>query len=267
MNKLIDIHCHGLPLVDDGVQSEDSALFLLKQAVESKISCIYMTPHMIKDGKFFAPRSMIDDKLKRVQDLAKDNHLPIDIKLGSEIMISESGLKYIQEEAYWGYQDSDYVLIEFMVPLDQKLISEALYELKRQGKRVIIAHPERYFKTTQEALISVTSWKKAGAFFHINRTSLLAPSSASIYKISTSLIQHNLIACVASDAHHAPGRRECRLDDVYDLLGKRFDTHTADLLCIYNPSCIASNQPMASTKVPSSLLAHLLTRLKLKSSS
>lgn len=265
MNSFTDIHCHGLPLVDDGVQSEDSALFLLKQAVESNISLIYMTPHMIKEGKFFSPRALIDEKLKQVQALALDNNLPIEIKLSSEIMISTSGLKYIQEEAYWGYQDSDYVLIEFMVPLDENLIQEALYELKRQGKRVIIAHPERYFKTAQDALKTVSSWKKSGAFFQINRTSLLAPSTASITKISIALIQHNLVACVASDAHHAPGRRECRLSDVHDLLGKRFDQHTADILCISNPACITSNQLMESTKVPSSLLEHLLQRFKIRS--
>lgn len=267
MTNFVDTHCHGIPLVDDGVQSEESALILLTHAVESQIRLIFMTPHVIKDGKFFPSKALLENKLKALRQAALENKLPIELKLSCEIMITPEALAMIQDKDYWGYQDTDYVLIEFMNPIDEKLISEALYELKRQGKKIIIAHPERYFSDPKVALKTVRAWKQAGAFFQVNKTSLFSNSKASTRLVALALIEANLIQIIATDAHHAPGRRECRLLEAHRELIHLFDQQTADLLCKTNPTLLSENEPLLETTLTNGLISRILRQLRFKNTS
>jgi protein-tyrosine phosphatase len=257
-NRFIDTHCHGIPQVDDGVQSDESALMLLTQAVESKTALIFMTPHVIYNGKFFPSKELLEKKLAALREHALLNHLDIELKLSCEIMMNEDGLKYIQSQDFWGYQETNYVLIEFMPPFDEVLITESLYELHRQGKRVIIAHPERYFSDPKLAIKTVRHWKSLGAYFQVNKTSLFSGPKASTRSVALALLEHNLIALVASDAHHAPGRREARLDQAHTELIRLFDESTADLLVMSNPKALSQNKALSDTSVSQSwLCTHL----------
>ena len=44
---MIDIHAHILPFIDDGARSEIESLHLLKQAKDSGVTAIILTPHYI----------------------------------------------------------------------------------------------------------------------------------------------------------------------------------------------------------------------------
>ncbi|NTW95987.1 MAG: hypothetical protein HGB31_05140 [Erysipelotrichaceae bacterium] len=224
-------------------------MLLLSQAIESQIALIFMTPHIIYHGKFFTSKSLLETKLEYLRNLAKTNNLDIELKLSCEIMMNEDGLRYIQEGKFWGYQDTNYVLIEFIPPFDEVLITESLNELQRQGKRAIIAHPERYFSDPEIAIKTVKHWIMCGASLQVNKTSLFVNPKASTREVALALIEHNLISLIASDAHHAPGRREARLLEAHQELIRLFDLKTADLLCIDNPSHLSKNETLVSTSV------------------
>ena len=49
---MIDIHAHILPLIDDGARSEIESLHLLKQAKDSGVTAIILTPHYIVGSKY-----------------------------------------------------------------------------------------------------------------------------------------------------------------------------------------------------------------------
>jgi len=264
MTSFVDTHCHGIPNVDDGVQSDDAALLMLRHAVESQIRLIFMTPHVIKEGRYFPDKALLTKKIKHLQKQIKDNDLDIQVKLGCEIMISPESLTMIQEKAYWGYQDTDYVLIEFMPPFDETLIQDALYELKRQNKQILIAHPERYFSNPKEAKQRVKGWIEAGAYMQVNQSSLFVSKKASNRKNALALIESNLVSIIASDAHHAPGRRECRLMAVYLELRRLYGTQTAELLCSINPTRLSENKTLEKTAVKQGFLSHFMHRLRAK---
>lgn len=68
-------------------------------------------------------------------------------------------------------------------------------------------------------------------------------------KISWRLISEGLANIVASDAHQGEGKRECRLDDVYAMLVRRFGKIAADTLCIENPTLLSHNKELLSISV------------------
>ena len=62
----IDIHCHVLPGVDDGSQSIDETVEMLKIAEKSGISDMIVTPHY-KQGRVGTPRRQILSMIEEVE--------------------------------------------------------------------------------------------------------------------------------------------------------------------------------------------------------
>ena len=58
MSSFIDCHNHCLPNIDDGSKSVDESLAMLRQAVESSIALVFVTPHSM-------PKSIYDPKIGR----------------------------------------------------------------------------------------------------------------------------------------------------------------------------------------------------------
>lgn len=262
MSRFVDTHCHGIPLVDDGVQSEASALILLRQAAESQIRVVFMTPHVMYHGKYFPDKKMLQEKIKVLQAQADAAQLPIEIRLGSEIMIFDDSLTFIKEKAYWGYQDTDYVLIEFMPPFEDALIHDTISELNRQNKKIIVAHPERYFSDPKVAINKVKEWKESGVYFQVNRTSIYLSKKPLTRVIALALIENNLISIIASDAHHAPGKRECRMADVHRELTRLYGEKAASVLCEINPSLLAENKNLRMTQISNGFIQQFMHKLK-----
>lgn len=264
MGQFIDLHCHGIPQVDDGVQSDDGAMVMMTQAVDSGVKRIYMTPHVIYKGKFFPQKSELIQKVERLIQRAQVLGLPIEIKLGSEIMILPDTLEWIRERTYWGYEGTEYVLIEFMNPLDLDLIDSAINLFLQQGKKPLIAHPERYFTSADDAIKTVTRWKAMGCDLQVNRTSIYPSTKPHHREIALALIEHNLISIIATDAHHAPGRRECRMADVHNTLSFLFGSDLADRLCIENPQRLSENQKMDPGTVSQSWVSKWIRHRRFK---
>ena len=69
MNGLIDIHSHILPLVDDGAESVEMALLMLKKAAEEGIEKIILTPHQKPDRRCVTPEGILR-RMEELQELA-----------------------------------------------------------------------------------------------------------------------------------------------------------------------------------------------------
>ncbi|MDP3306601.1 MAG: CpsB/CapC family capsule biosynthesis tyrosine phosphatase [Erysipelotrichaceae bacterium] len=247
-NKFVDTHCHALWDFDDGVKSMDESLALLRCAQITGIVTLFVTPHI--NGIYNPTQEEIKSKTQELIDLKNQNSIPIEVKYACEFRVSDESMQEIIDKKYVCYQDTDYLLVEFVRRIiDLRLIEDALYELKILGVKPIIAHPERYFDSERQAIDYCKKWLSWGAFFQINRTSLLGFHGERIDKISWRLVSEGLAHIVASDAHQGEGRRECRLDDVHGAIERRFTTSIADDLCIHNPKALSLNEELKQISV------------------
>ena len=69
MNGLIDIHSHTLPLVDDGAETVEMALLMLRTAAEEEIEKIILTPHQKADRRCVTPEGILR-RMEELQELA-----------------------------------------------------------------------------------------------------------------------------------------------------------------------------------------------------
>jgi protein-tyrosine phosphatase len=250
MSRFIDTHSHGLYAVDDGVQDAEGMLRFLKIAAEHQTKLLFMTPHLINGGKYHASRALLDQRMAEVAALICDHHLDLEVRLGAEIYLDEAGLTMIRQKEHLPYSGTNYVLVESVPPYDVQLLDAALIELKKQGQRMLIAHPERYFRDTRKCLRVTRRWIEQGAYLSVNTTSFLSNSRPWVLKNALHLLNNGLVHVMASDAHHAPGRREPRLDDGYDLVAKWMGKPVADGLCSLNPQRLADNEALMSLPLP-----------------
>ena len=81
---MIDIHSHLIPGVDDGSQSLEESLSLLKQAEQDGITELITTPHFMKNGEF---RTKAPELVQRFSELKQAYTGSIKLHLGNELYI------------------------------------------------------------------------------------------------------------------------------------------------------------------------------------
>ena len=135
---MIDIHSHILPFVDDGSQSIECSLDLIKKAVAEGITDIVLTPHY-RLRYTCSPKELLlaFDNLKNA---VAENNIDINLFLGQEIFYTREVKELLKENKLLTMNGKKYVLIEF--PFDTFYdISEAVYVLSNAGYKPIVAHP------------------------------------------------------------------------------------------------------------------------------
>ena len=261
MNHLIDVHCHVLWGVDDGLKTFEEATKQLELAHLNKIRVLVATPHNQPNGKYFPSENDIVEKVNSLNIWAKAHQLDVEVKYGSEFMINDYALKYIEKRKYLCYQDTDYLLIEQKSKNTiDRLMLDVIDLLSYQQKKILIAHVERYFENIDDALRTCKMWKNRGAFLQINRTNILKLESNKRHKIAMALIRENLCHIVATDAHTLEGKRVCKLDDSYLVIKKKFGEKTADLLHVKNPKYLLDNLSLVDIRADEKKFNFLLSR-------
>ena len=138
-----DMHCHILPGVDDGSESLEESLAMLKAAKAVGIDEIVCTPHC-RDPYF--DYDAMWAAYNTLLDAVGDDEIPI--RMGFEVnhtKLMELGYDWID---YLAFADTDEFLLELntrCTPYHFEEYKRSIFEIQGRGFQVIIAHPERYW--------------------------------------------------------------------------------------------------------------------------
>ena len=89
--KLVDIHSHILPYIDDGADDWESSLTMLSTAEKEGIVAIVATPHILHNNDYKLESRIISTHEELCQR-ARDAGLKIKIHLGLEFFYSAHGV-------------------------------------------------------------------------------------------------------------------------------------------------------------------------------
>jgi protein-tyrosine phosphatase len=217
---MIDIHTHILPNVDDGSDSIETSIEMLKDAKEQGVTHIILTPHAILNSSTYLSKEELqtkyDEFIKKIEDIG------IKVYLGSEIYYTEKSYKKLLKNELKTINDSKYFIMEF--PMHHHTdIDEIMYDAKIKGFNPILAHPERYNFLKVDDVASI----KQNALIQVNTTSILGNHGRSIKKFAFELMKNNLVDFVSSDCHN-PHERNVNLEKTYKIVSKKFGKNYAD---------------------------------------
>ncbi len=226
----IDLHSHILNGVDDGPESLEMALEMIKYASENGVRAICATPHVLDS---LQNEDLVLSRFKRLSEAVQDAEINVDLYLGAEINF-QFGIEEILESPIGTYRGMGrYFLVETTLTHFPKHFEETLHGIIQQGKRPIFAHPERVGPIVGdiELLRDLTN---IGILLQVNAGSLVGNFGSKTKKFVWEILENGLATFIASDAHDMR-RRKFNLDKAWHMVVDAFDDDIADKYMFDNP--------------------------------
>ncbi len=236
--NILDVHTHILPGIDDGAATPEESLEMLKNAIASDVTGLVATPHFNIPNHFVATKEQILEGFRNLQQLARD--LPITLFPGAEVHITRELPQILQKGEFLTLNNSRYLLSEFPAMADASYIRKYLSRILAEGCIPLVAHPERYPVVCQEPSI-VESWLDMGCHIQLTAGSVLGKYGITVQAAAAFLLNHDLVACVASDAHGTHHRTNY-LGDIRTFLETHYSPQYARFLLWENPKAILQDQ-------------------------
>ncbi|MCR5666840.1 MAG: hypothetical protein K6G01_08420 [Eubacterium sp.] len=241
----VDIHSHMLPGIDDGSRSWDETMTLAQMAVRGGTDTLVCTNHTNIPGLY---ENYESEQLRQLFRLLKERleqeKIPLKILRGNEVFSTPGIQNLLQEKNVIPIGDTNYYLVEFSFREQPEFIEDVLYGMMQDGFRPILAHPERY-DCVQEYPRLVFQWMRQGVLTQINKQSLLGQFGREVRMAAQSLFEHNLITCIASDAH-SPEHRTTDLTEIAEYLSDSYGEGAAYTLLNENPRRIIEGKGISN---------------------
>lgn len=214
---VIDFHSHILPKIDDGSQSLEESLALLRLEAEQGIQHVVATPHFYPRHDdfrdFLSKRAQAETKLR--EQLKNETGLP-EISIGAEVYFFP-GISDSDAISQLTIEKKSYILIE----MPESPWSESMYrELEsiyvKQNLTPIIAHVDRYITPFRsfgipERLADLPVLVQANASFFLKRSTV---------GMALRMLKKGQIHILGSDCHNLQ-HRPPRLGEAVDLIRGR----------------------------------------------
>lgn len=195
-----DLHHHCLWGMDDGPGSFEESCRMLKLAAEDGITTLAATVHVYPGQQPF-DRKEYQRRLKKLQQWAKAESLPLTILEGAEVWYTGHALAMLREGRIPTIGGTPYVLVEFSPEVTWCLVEKATQELFRGGYIPIIAHIERYRKLYRHVGRLLVLRREVDVCFQVNTTSVIDPGDLIQRLFLKRLFRKGAVDLVATDAH------------------------------------------------------------------
>ena len=164
--KIIDVHAHILPGVDDGAANLEESCRLMEKAVSQGVAGIIATPHDTREWEPAALRELATEVEKEFQRRCPD----FSLYLGQEIFYHEEMPERLKAGELLTMADSRYVLVEFATDVPYGSLYRGIRRLVVAGYLPVLAHLERYDCLRREE--SLRDLQGSGCLFQMNYASL-----------------------------------------------------------------------------------------------
>lgn len=195
----VDMHSHLIPGIDDGSQSDEQSLEMIKRLDELGFKKLITTPHIMSGG--YDNNTLIiregKDKLKKY---LSNYSLNIEIDCSSEYYLDGHFEHLIKQNDLMPF-GNNYILFELSYMFRPSNMENVIFELSLEGYRPILAHPERYNFLADKSLKEYRKIKEQGALLQLNLFSLVGGYGPRAKAIAEDLIKEGLVDFVGSDLH------------------------------------------------------------------
>lgn len=242
-SRLVDLHCHILPCLDDGSKTPEMTYRMAETAVECGVKHIICTPHWTAGSHDAKKRILRIKKATSVLNYVfSEKNLPLTLYPGMELLCNEYLTQSLEKNEVLPLCGSRYLLIEFRFDAPLSQIEWAASEVQAHGYVPVLAHPERY-PAVWSAPTCLSLWFYSGYILQLDKDSILGHFGSHCAHTAAWALRHGFAHVVASDAHDTR-TRTTDLKPVFHHISKYFGHSYADLLLSQNPRRIIQNQEM-----------------------
>jgi protein-tyrosine phosphatase len=225
----VDLHCHYLPAIDDGVRTIEDGVRLVTGLHRLGWEKVVATPHI---------RTAMFDNRKPGLTAAYESFA----RLTSDVPgMPETGLgaEHFFDDVFWGlfgageavpYPGGKAALVELPTENIPLRLEESFFRMQVKGVRPVLAHPERY-RPLWRSLDAIDPILEVGAVALLDLMSLVGRYGEQPQRTAERMLEEGVYYAACTDCHK-PGdveivaRADERLqemvgaDEAYELLGE-----------------------------------------------
>lgn len=235
--KIIDLHCHIIPDVDDGSPDMTTSLDMLRIAQQTNVSVIACSSHCLDPFDMFQ-YEIYSEGLERLRKVSDENDIDIRLASAAEVR-ADRGIEEADLDL-WSINSGRYVLIEFYFNESASTAFEIVSKVIKRGFIPVIAHPERYsFMIYDPDNASILT--EMGCFLQLNKGSLLGDFGSQPLATANYLLKNELCHFIGSDAHSSTWRNP-DFSDITEYLIRETGEKRAERLLRDNAFYVINNE-------------------------
>jgi protein-tyrosine phosphatase len=236
---MVDIHSHILWGMDDGSETYEETLEMLRVAAEAGTTDIVATPHSNSHYEF--DPHQIDQKITQLQS---SPDVRVRIHRGCDFHLNFINIQAAAADpAKFTINHRNYLLVEFP-DLNLPVGTDRVFtQFLSTGIVPVITHPERN-STLMKDIDQLAAWVAQGCLLQVTGLSLTGGFGATAHVNAWELMARGLVHVVASDTHD-PVRRSPRLDLACAEVARQSGDANAARLFEHNPRTIIEGQSPA----------------------
>lgn len=198
-HEIIDLHMHVVPGYDDGAETMEESLEMLKLAESQGVTDVFCTSHngySKEDGDQYRASFDLLEKAVSTANINIRLHKGCEVRCAAEYM--DDIIYGLGNGIFETLGNSKYVLAELYPDAKPSEALSVVKILTAHGYRPIIAHMERNYNITG---VMVHLLIQSGALIQVNAHSFVEETDADIRDRARELLRNQYIHFVGSDAH------------------------------------------------------------------
>lgn len=201
-NRLIDLHTHILPGLDDGAPDLEASLAMARLASADGTTTIVATPHV--NFRYSFALNEIDRRVEELNSAIRSAGLELEILAGAELDLARLIELSDGELQTLSLGDGPSLLLESPFTHAGPL-EDVVFDLQLRGFTPVLAHPERCppFQHDEKLLRRLV---ERGAFCSITAGSLAGVFGSTVRRFALHLLSQELVHDISSDAHDTDRR-------------------------------------------------------------
>jgi len=219
----VDLHSHLIPGIDDGSQSMEESISLLRGMEALGYEKLITTPHIMADAYRNTP-NIIRSGLEKLRKAAKTEGISMEIDAAAEYYLDDGFVKLL-EEGEMMTVNGTYLLFETSYVSKPLQTEEMIFEVTSAGYTPVMAHPERY-RYIKDPLKEYGRFKELGVLFQVNLNSFGGHYGKSAKALADFLSKNGMIDFLGSDVHHQKQVEMLRLVYLSDSYREIFEKNT-----------------------------------------
>ncbi|MBL8602777.1 MAG: protein tyrosine phosphatase [Myxococcales bacterium] len=200
---MIDLHCHPLPGLDDGVRTPEDGVSLLRGLRSIGFETVVATPH-VRSGVW---DNRVDTRARAHEALgvpfeaarAAGVALP-ELLLAGEHMFDDVLRDLLAKGEALTYPGGGAALVEFGYDVIPLRVEVQLWRMAKSGVRPVLAHPERY-APLQESDDRLDEIVGAGAWLLLDVMSLVGAYGRRAQAAAERILKRNKYVAGCTDSH------------------------------------------------------------------
>ncbi len=239
---MIDFHTHILHDIDDGPKTIDVSVAMARVAVEDGIRTMVATPHAPGFGWGRSSGARVREHLEQLREALETAGVPLEVLPGNEMFCDLRLPSLLQSGEFLTCNDTNTVLVE--CPIYEPFPSvfpHVVHDLQTTGYRVVLAHPERIRDVIDDPN-TLIPYIERGVLMQLTSQALMGVQGERARRLAETLVTHDLVHLIASDAHNVPPYRPPLLSSARERAAELVEKAAAQALVCDTPGLLVAGR-------------------------